>query len=185
MKYLKVILIFFICLSVFPINAKLKKSKLSKLIEESELIIKAKVVQSTLNQDEFSGYAILKIEDIYKGSIEDKKIILNWSSEVHDQKLLTIGETRLFFLKETEGKLTGTHYGRSYVPLLYNQAIESVGYFIEYKYPTDEIIIDEGNLLKGNSILKIRREMPFTPIYSDSIIILKDLIDLIKNESEL
>jgi len=185
MKYFKILFLLVIILSTLHINAKLRRSKLSKLIFESELIVKGKVIQSSLNKDEYSGSAKIKVEEVIKGNIDKTLITILWNSEVHDQRLRTVGEQRIFFLKLTEAKYTGTHYGRSYIPLKYHQSVANVGYFIEYKYPTDVVDIDFPHLLKGNEMLNINSDMQYTSVYSDSLILLNDLIEIIKRENEL
>ena len=121
-------------------EAKLAPSSFKDLVEQSDLVAKAVVAEAKVDDKHFgSGYVILTIQEVYKGRWDGKPLKLEISSEVHDQKLSKVGEVRLYFLKRSETGWTGTHYGRSYWPLLPVKS-KAGGLATPYLYPTTMVV---------------------------------------------
>ena len=120
-------------------EAKLSPSTFKDLVEQSELVAKAVVAEAKFYGPYGNGYVILTVQDVYKGRWDGKPLKLEFSSEVHDQRPLKVGEVRLYFLKRIETGWTGTHYGRSYWPLL-PVGTKGGGLATPYLYPTTMVV---------------------------------------------
>ncbi len=139
-------------LSTVDMHAKLAPSKLSELLHDSDLILDALVMRARLTDLGFGGNAELRIKKVYKGEYKEAMITIHWSHGKHDQRIRTIGETRLLFLKRLDdGTYTGTQYGRSYWPVKSDS--EDRRAFTPYIYPTDLIKIDLPGLLKSANVI--------------------------------
>ncbi len=94
-------------------EARLAPSKFSRLLAESELICRGRVVKVDLDEIR-RGHVVIEIVAVLKGTRPEGTIIIEHSGEVHDMVIDDQGGERLLFLKRVDGKWTGTHYGRSY-----------------------------------------------------------------------
>ena len=127
------------------VESKLATSLLSDLISESELIVQAFPIEIHILQNG-DGWALMEIREFYKGSIHKSNIRIEWSAEVHEQRILNHRQPYLLFLKSNmSGGYTGTHYGRSYWH--YNTDV-NMSPIVLYHYPITMIKIDYPSLLK-------------------------------------
>jgi hypothetical protein len=94
-------------------EARLARSKFSRLLAESELICRGRVIKVELDKVG-RGHAVIEVVSVLKGTRPEGTILIEHSGEVHDMVIDVEGAERLLFLKRTGGKWTGTHYGRSY-----------------------------------------------------------------------
>lgn len=115
-----------------PAAARLAPSKFGDLLAESELICVARVTETQI--DRYRGHAVVEVTRVLQGDRPSGPIRFDFSGEVHDQVLTVVGEERLLFLKKVDGKWTGTHYGRSYWPLV-PAADPAVGPVTRVVYP--------------------------------------------------
>jgi hypothetical protein len=105
--------------------ARLAPTTMQKLLAESELVVLAVPRQLTRDQPgptdgPRAGSAELVVLEVLKGTSPGPNVTLRWGDEVHDQAIDTLLERRLLFLKKSpEGRWIGTHYGRSYWPLVH------------------------------------------------------------------
>jgi hypothetical protein len=114
-------------------EARLAHSSFAKLLRESELICRAKVLEVAVTQER-GGHVVVECVGVLKGERPAGPIRLEYSGEVHDMVIDRKGEERLLFLRKQAGKWTGTHYGRSYWWLV-PAADPAVGLVTPYKYP--------------------------------------------------
>lgn len=114
-------------------EARLAHSSFAKLLRESELICRAKVVEVAV-AEERAGHVVVECVAVLKGERPAGPIRIEYSGEVHDMVIDKKGEERLLFLRQKEGKWTGTHYGRSYWWLV-PAADPALGLVTPYKYP--------------------------------------------------
>ena len=114
-------------------EARLAHSSFAKLLRESELICRAKVVEVAVAEEQ-RGHVVVQCVAVLKGERPPGPIRLEYSGEVHDMVIDRKGEERLLFLRKQGGKWTGTHYGRSYWWLV-PAADPAVGLVTPYKYP--------------------------------------------------
>jgi hypothetical protein len=166
-----------LCLFSSPAEAKLSMSELSGLLYESDVIMRAKVIQSSYAEKGPSGFAVLEVKETYKGLYTQRTIKIRWGNEEHDQQITTIGRQRLLFLKKREdGTYTGTHYGRSYWPLYMDPETIKRGPFIPYTYPTDKVDIDYPGLVEEAN-LRLLYESGFSESsYPLKVIFLNNLV---------
>ena len=69
-------------------------------------------------------------------------VSVRWAREIHDQGMYHLQQETLLFLKRgKDGQFTGTHYGRSYWPVLMSK---SRVFVIPYVYPLTKAILPEG-----------------------------------------
>jgi len=98
--------------------SSLALTKLSDLISSSGVIVRGRVVRSEVIAPR-GGTSTVEVEEVYRGKIASKTFSISWGKEVEDQSLDRVGEERLFFLRrDPSGTFHGTHYGRSYWPLV-------------------------------------------------------------------
>jgi hypothetical protein len=114
-------------------EARLAHSSFAKLLRESELICRAKVVEVAV-AEERSGHVVVECITVLKGERPAGPIRIEYSGEVHDMVIDKKGEERLLFLRKEAGKWTGTRYGRSYWWLV-PAADPALGPVTPYKYP--------------------------------------------------
>lgn len=130
-----------------PATADLRGTNLSSLIAQSELIALANVDSSERRPDG-SGFAVLTIERTIKGTAPTEPLRLQWSSEVHEQRIPPPPATLLLFLKRHDGRhLSGTHYGRSYWTVETDDAAGAAcRRYTRYVYPVDMLRVDSPEL---------------------------------------
>jgi hypothetical protein len=114
-------------------EARLAHSSFAKLLRESELICRARVVEVAV-AEERSGHVVVECIAVLKGERPPGPIRIDYTGEVHDMVIDKKGEERLLFLKKVDGRWTGTHYGRSYWPLV-AAADPALGPVTAFKYP--------------------------------------------------
>ncbi len=94
-------------------------STLTSLIRDSDSILRARLFRSEMNAD-FSGTALLTLEQVYVGWVPKKTFSIAWPDDVESQRLLRVGEEYVLFLKRTgQETVEPAQYGRSYWPLEY------------------------------------------------------------------
>lgn len=118
-----------------PAHARLAHSRFSRLLRESELIVRVRVTEVQLEPRHESGHVLVEVLEAYKGTAPTSPIRISYDGEVHDQRMSVKGEERLLFLKRRDGQWTGTHYGRSYWPLV-PAADPDLGLVSPFRYPT-------------------------------------------------
>ena len=94
-------------------DARLARSKFSRLLAESELICRGRVLKVELDKVG-RGHAVIEVVSVLKGTRPEGTILIEHSGEVHDMVIDAEGAERLLFLQRRGGRWTGTHYGRSY-----------------------------------------------------------------------
>ena len=114
-------------------EARLAHSSFAKLLRQSELICRARVVEVAV-AEERSGHVVVECTAVLKGERPAGPIRIEYSGEVHDMVIDKKGEERLLFLRKEAGKWTGTHYGRSYWWLV-PAADPAFGPVTPFKYP--------------------------------------------------
>jgi hypothetical protein len=124
-----------------PAHARLAHSRFSRLLSESELIVRVRVTAVHLEPKIESGYVMVEVLETYKGTAPTSPIRISYSGEVHDQRMKQKGEERLLFLARRDGQWTGTHYGRSYWWLV-PAADPAVGQVSPLRYPTTMLKFD-------------------------------------------
>ena len=134
-------------LLAIPATADLRSTTLSSLVAESDLIVLARVDTSERRPDG-SGTAVLAVQQTFKGAAPTEPIHLDWSSEVHEQRIPAPPAAMLLFLRRHDGsRLSGTHYGRSYWKLEADDAAgTSCRRYTRYAYPIDMVSIDTPEL---------------------------------------
>lgn len=122
-----------------PAAANLATSKFSELLADSELICLVRVTEAQV--DRHRGHAVIEVTKVLEDERPTGPIRFDFSGEEHDQLMTVVGEQRLLFLKKVDGKWTGTHYGRSYWPLV-PAADPAVGPVTRVVYPTHMLRFD-------------------------------------------
>jgi len=115
-------------------EARLAYSQFSKLIRESELIVRGRVSEAHVEPGTLRGHAVIEVVSVLKGARPDGPIRIEFAGEVHDMLIDKAGDERLLFLRREDGKWIGTHYGRSYWWLV-PAADAALGPVTPLKYP--------------------------------------------------
>jgi hypothetical protein len=123
-------------------SASLAPTTFEDLVRDSSLIVIARSQESRV-VDFAAGRAKLKTDRVLRGRWPGPFITLEWTEEVHDQRIRRVGEAYLLFLRAEGNRYVGTHYGRSYWPMDYTKERKE---FIEYIYPVTYVKVP-GSLL--------------------------------------
>lgn len=83
------------------VRSKLAPSNAIGLIDESDVILRAFVIQLSSERA-----AVLQIQEALQGSYEGDTVTLRWSAELHDQPIRERGEYVLFLKQTTNGDYT-------------------------------------------------------------------------------
>jgi hypothetical protein len=101
-------------LGITSLEAKLGETRLSDLVLASDLVVRARVVSAEAD-NRGGGFALLAVEQTFRGALTDRNLRIAWTDEVHDQHILCVGEEWLLFLKhKMDGGVEAARYGRSY-----------------------------------------------------------------------
>jgi hypothetical protein len=171
----------FLATAAWPALAELEQTKLTGLLKESELIIRARVIEASLDGNGYSGHARLQVQEVYRGAYGEATITVRWAAEVHDQRIDRVDETRLLFLKKNkDGSYNGAQYGRSYWPLAADHETGRAATI--YVYPINMIEIDIPGALKETSVFP-----PTFPLESKRVklpvIFLEDIVRIISAQA--
>ena len=168
-------------LDAAPAQALLMPCTLEELVANSELIVQAEVTelpprQTVRNADGSytlsEGSALLRVVRTFKGVPIDDTIRIQFSDEVHEQRITTDKFQRLLFLKkDKDGKYTAAFHGRSYWPLVPIGDVEG-RLAVPYDYPMTTIKVAESLLKQAELAIP---ELELDP-YRGPVIFLDDLI---------
>lgn len=124
-----------------PAEARLARTRLANLIDESTLIVEAAPIKLE-RTGVLAGSARLKILRVIEGTLGAGAIEVKWGDEVHDQPIADLACDYVLFLRKTDsGDVVATHYGRSYWPLtsrvtdLSRADLDSKGRVFKYQHP--------------------------------------------------
>lgn len=137
-----------------PAFARLAPSQLNGLMAESDVILQATVVRLEAGDAaaRISSSAVLRVWRVLKGSYEPQTVTIRFSDEKHEQRITTLYDDRLLFLRKTaSGAYEGTHYGRSYWPLKWTVG-DNPKQVTLYVYPIS-IIAGSEALLKDAEVI--------------------------------
>jgi hypothetical protein len=132
------------------LRADLASTNFSDLVAQSDLIIEGRVVRAEILGPGQAGEALVAVKAVHKGTYSNAHMRIEWSGEVHDQRIDRVGEDRLLFLKRKLGGYEGTHYGRSY--WVFQQGNYGV-VFTPYSYPTSKVRMDVPNMIKTTEVM--------------------------------
>lgn len=93
--------------------ARVANAKLSQLLHETEVIVLVRVAEVQLDQHA-AGHVVVDVVEVLRGESPGKTVRIDYSGEVHDLPMETVGDDWLLFLARRDGKWTGAMYGRSY-----------------------------------------------------------------------
>lgn len=96
-------------------SAKIGFVTFDDLVSESEFIVYG-IAKEIKISDYGDGYSKIKIIDVAKGDVKAESLIVNWSSEVHDQRIYEAnGRYVLFLKKDDSGNLITAIHGRGFL----------------------------------------------------------------------
>ena len=104
----------------------------------SQIIVEARPI---LIEDHKTTF---EIQTFFQGGISDSRVTINRSHEVHDQKILFVGNHILFLTLDPKLGWTSASYGRSYWPLI--PVVDIVG---DHVKGCDYAVLLRGTLKKG------------------------------------
>lgn len=137
-----------------PARADLRSTTLSALVGDSRHIVLAEV--SALDgAPRGRGGARLKPLQAIKGALPADPLALQWSDEVHEQRVPAPPAQVLLFLSAT---LTATHYGRSYWPIEHERSAGArCTRYVRYQYPIDLLRLDADQRRRLLQTLPVRQ----------------------------